>query len=62
MGWVFWLSIALKALLALLELLDTGKVKTLTAGQGEKLDAVLKAARRLDHKAVTMGLRAAPEE
>ena len=61
MGWVFWLSIALKALLALLELLDTGKVKSMTIGQAEKLDAVLKAARRLDHKAVERGFKSSPE-
>lgn len=61
MGWVFWLTLALKALSALLDLLDSGKGRPATVGQAEKLEAVLKAARRLDHKAVELGIKARPE-
>lgn len=61
MGWVFWLTLALKALEALLSLLDSGKGKGLAQDQVVKLNAVIGKARLLDIKAVSAGLKSAPE-
>ena len=61
MGWVFWLTLALKALEALLSLLDSGKGRAITQDQVAKLNAVIGKARLLDIKAVSAGLKSAPE-